>query len=131
MLHSTAQNEIKSLKDKVAMLEKRLASSRSIRSEMKNANRDSSTRYGGIVGSAVYQAIIEDHQNDGSCVSQNLFDDNVTRSLSNGIYIHQPSISFNEQQPQYNQLKVVQRQQQLNHLKENNLPLSYMTSKRR
>jgi hypothetical protein len=46
MLYSSAQNEIEALKEKVAMLEKKLASSRSA----KNGN---------IVGSAMYQAIID------------------------------------------------------------------------
>ncbi|CAG8630958.1 867_t:CDS:2 [Funneliformis mosseae] len=120
--HSSAQNEIKNLRDEVEMLRKKLDSSRSTRNEaMKNAdNRDSGTRYGGIVGSAMYQAIIEDSQNECDAIM------NDVNQTPNGIYIHQPTISYNEQQPQYNQIKVVR---QLNQLKENKLSLSYKRSK--
>ncbi|CAI2184241.1 14336_t:CDS:2 [Funneliformis geosporum] len=117
-LYNAAQNEIKSLRDEVEMLRKKLDSSRSTRNEsMKNANiRDSDTRYGGIVGSAMYQAIIEDSQNECDAIM------NDVNQTPNGIYIHQPTISYSEQQPQFNQIKVVR---QLNQFKENNLSLTY------
>ncbi|GET04952.1 PAP1-domain-containing protein [Rhizophagus clarus] len=74
MLYNSAQNEIKTLNDRITILEKRLASSRSIRSEaIKNVNnRDPNTHYGGIVDSAIYQAIMDNHtiydeNKDGPC----------------------------------------------------------------
>ncbi|CAB4379966.1 unnamed protein product [Rhizophagus irregularis] len=74
VLYTSAKNEIKTLNDRIAMLEKRLASSRLIRSEaIKNVNnRDPNTRYGGIVNLAMYQTIIDNHtiydeNKDGPC----------------------------------------------------------------
>ncbi|RIA80685.1 hypothetical protein C1645_792069 [Glomus cerebriforme] len=66
MLYNSAQNEIKSLNDRIVMLEKKLASSRSIRNEaIKNSNnRDPNTHYGGIIGSTMY---IYDENKDESC----------------------------------------------------------------
>ncbi|GBB87324.1 hypothetical protein RclHR1_13770002 [Rhizophagus clarus] len=110
MLYNSAQNEIKTLNDRITILEKRLASSRSIRSEaIKNVNnRDPNTHYGGIVDSAIYQAIMDNHtiydeNKDGPCdvimndVSQIDLNDNINNSLassttrtsssSNAIYI--------------------------------------------
>ncbi|PKY54392.1 hypothetical protein RhiirA4_501345 [Rhizophagus irregularis] len=109
MLYNSARDEIKTLNDRIAMLEKRLASSRLIRSDaIKNVNnRDPNTHYGGIVNSAMYQAIIDNHtiydeNKDGPCdvimndVSQIDLNDNINNSLtsslrsspsSNAIYI--------------------------------------------
>lgn len=80
------------------MLEKRLASSRLIRSEaIKNVNnRDPNTHYGGIVNSAMYHAIIDNHtiydeNKDGPCdvimndVSQIDLNDNINNSLTSSI----------------------------------------------
>ncbi|GBC20386.2 hypothetical protein GLOIN_2v1580086 [Rhizophagus irregularis DAOM 181602=DAOM 197198] len=74
VLYTSAKNEIKTLNDRIAMLEKRLASSRLIRSEaIKNVdNRDPNTHYGGIVNLAMYQTIIDNHtiydeNKDGPC----------------------------------------------------------------
>ncbi|CAB4477865.1 unnamed protein product [Rhizophagus irregularis] len=74
MLYNSARDEIKTLNDRIAMLEKRLTSSRLIRSDaIKNVNnRDPNTHYGGIVNSAMYQAIIDNHtiydeNKDGPC----------------------------------------------------------------
>ncbi|PKY57170.1 hypothetical protein RhiirA4_479889 [Rhizophagus irregularis] len=63
ILYNSAQNEIKNLNDRIAMLEKKLASSRLIRSEaIKNVNnKDSNAHYGRIINSAVYQAIVDNH----------------------------------------------------------------------
>jgi hypothetical protein len=106
MLYNSAQNEIKTLTDRIMMLEKRLTSSRSLRSEaIKNVNNRE--HYGGIVSSAMYQAIIDNHtiydeNKDGPCdvimndVSQIDLNDNINNSLtsptrtsssSNAIYI--------------------------------------------
>ncbi|EXX75474.1 hypothetical protein RirG_041560 [Rhizophagus irregularis DAOM 197198w] len=108
VLYTSAKNEIKTLNDRIAMLEKRLASSRLIRSEaIKNVdNRDPNTHYGGIVNLAMYQTIIDNHtiydeNKDGPCdvimndVSQidlndinNSFTSSLrTASSSNAIYI--------------------------------------------
>jgi len=71
VLYNSAQDEIKSLSNRIALLEKKLASSRLMRNESIK-NRDPNTHYGGILNSAVYQAIIDNHtiydeNKDGPC----------------------------------------------------------------
>ena len=135
MLYSSAQNEIEALKEKVAMLEKKLASSRS-------------TRNGGIVGSAMYQAII-DNQNpiytadgqknkDGSCddIMNDVSHININNSLttsSNAIYIRTDNQQFTTPNDR-NLSSYTPMTVQLNQLKENDLSLSVtrpMSSKRK
>jgi hypothetical protein len=102
MLYNSAQNEIRTLNDRIVMLEKRLASSNEA---IKNVNNRE--HYGGIVDSAMYQqAIIDNHaiydeNKDGPCniimsdvsqidlndINNSLTSPNRTSSSSNAIYI--------------------------------------------
>ena len=87
MLYTFAQNEIEALKQKVVMLEKKIDSSRS-------------SKNGGIEGSAMYQAIVdnqtsiyvadEQKNKDGSC---NVIMNNVSRMLN--IYTNSLTTSSN------------------------------------
>src|SRR5580698_9479831 len=56
MLYNSAQDEIKTLKNRIVMLEKKPASSESIR--IKNANNNPNSYYGGIANSAIFRAIV-------------------------------------------------------------------------
>jgi hypothetical protein len=131
MLYSSAQNEIEALKEKVAMLEKKLASSRSA----KNGN---------IVGSAMYQAIIDNQTSIYTADEHKDKDDvimNVSRMLniynllttsSNSICIRtdnqQFTTSSDRNLPSY---PVTVTSVQLNQLKENDMSLSVQLGSKR
>src|ERR1051325_5971426 len=82
MLYSAAQDEIKALREKVTVLEKKLASANSVKN-------------GGIVGSAMYHAIIdnpttiyaadEPKSKDGSCDIMNDMSDVSHISIGNSL----------------------------------------------